>query len=1043
MSEHRQHRRACFSPPPVRGDVPLEAVYALHQDRTGFVWIGTQRGLTRLAGMEGRSFLNDPDDPESIPGKFIIAIGEDTAGDLWFGTYDGGCARFDPRTERFRRIDLQEISSGDRIVRDFASTSDGRVWAATFGSLTSIDPATGEIRKYYHPPTDNTNRTRQHRYTALLPLDDDVMLVGTAIGAFLFDLRRETFRELPFAMRNLLGAHRPGIIDVTRSGDDVMLVSSSQLYRLDDRREHLDLVEPLVNLPDNRTDLTITSVAPDSDPSRFWVGTNKGLLRLEGGRGFYTFYVADDVDSLSLAGGTVNALLRDRSGLLWIGTGLGISQLDLRYNFDYHYVLDDAGRADTASAIHQQSDGTYWLGTPKGLWAYDLQNRLGTSYSLGGETEQQMRDNNTVLQIAPGTRGFWVGTANGIFEWDPEERKLLDAFPAPVNTLAGRDERTVLGGLIKGVLEDREGFVWSGSDTLGMQRLDRRTRRFRHYAKGEPDNGNLPHETMLCSLEDSRGRLWFGFAVCLARYHREEDAFEDFRHDPDDPESLGNNMVTSLYEDERGRIWIGTAGGLNRIIEEEDGSIRFVRYGRSRGLPADFIVSIVGHRDELWLGTDRGLVRCREREGEIDARLFGTSDGLHTSSYHLGSAFRDREGYLCFGANAGFDRFHPDRLVPDLTPPVLVLTGLRLFNKPVPVVAGSAESDGLMLDCAVTHVRRLDLSWRDTVVTFEYSALHYRQPEMIRYAYRLEGFDQEWIDAGEKTEATYTNLDPGEYTFLVKGRNVDGLWSETPAVLTVGVEPPPWRRWWAWLLYGAAGVGAVATFTRARIEARERVLREERRIERAREEERENVRRQNAADFHDEAGTTLTRILFMTELARRQAEEEGELHDLLEKIDRNAAQLAQGMRDFIWALDPDKDTLLDTLQRIELAGGALFAHLDVTFTMQYDHAALNGITLDLNQRRQVLMICKEGLHNVARHAGPSSVCVAAGLRDHLLHISIDDDGCGFDDKAKSSGYGMKSMRERAASLGADFSVRSGIGEGTCVKLRVPLGRQLR
>ena len=253
------------------------------------------------------------------------------------------------------------------------------------------------------------------------------------------------------------------------------------------------------------------------------------------------------------------------------------------------------------------------------------------------------------------------------------------------------------------------------------------------------------------------------------------------------------------------------------------------------------------------------------------------------------------------------------------------------------------------------------------------------------------------------------------------------------------MQPPPWRRWWAYLLYGAAGAASIASFTRARIEARERTLREERRIELAREEERENIRRQNAADFHDEAGTTLTRILFMTELARRQAEGEGELHDLLEKIDRNAALLSQGMRDFIWALDPDQDTLLDTLQRIGTVGEALFSHFDTTFTMHYQHEQLSGITLDLHQRRQLLMICKEGLHNAARHAHPSSVVVEAILQGEQLMLSITDDGSGFDPEEVVAGYGLKSMRKRAEGLGGDFTVHSKLTKGTRVELRLEVG----
>jgi signal transduction histidine kinase len=541
----------------------------------------------------------------------------------------------------------------------------------------------------------------------------------------------------------------------------------------------------------------------------------------------------------------------------------------------------------------------------------------------------------------------------------------------------------------------------------------------------------------MVSMQDRHGRIWFGFANCLARFNAGAETFERFVHDAADPFSLSNNMVMALHEDRQGNLWIGTAAGLNRLEELPDGTTRFVRYGRGAGMPADFIVSIVEHDDALWLGTDRGILRFRQTEGRVDARLYDTSDGLHVTAHHHLSALCDSEGCLVFGGWDGFDRFLPEKIAPDASAPRVVLTDLLLFNRHVPIIPDEYPTgDTLSLVRSITSLQELTLTHRHLVVTFRYSALHFRQPDKLRYAYMLAGFDREWIDAGSKTEATYTNLDPGDYTFRVKAMNADGIWSDRPAELAIHVEPPPWRTWWAHSLYLAAGAGAIALFTRSRIAARERELQEQRRLEQARLEERESIRRQNASDFHDEAGTTLTRILFLSELARRHSDGNGELRSLLEKIDTNATRLSQGMRDFIWVLDPDKDTLLDTLQRISIFGESLYAQSDTTFTMQYDNVQLRDVTLDLNQRRQVLMICKEALHNAARHAGAGAVVVRAACDGERLQISIEDDGCGFDASNGSTGYGLKSMRSRAENVEAELTVSSRSDAGTAVVLRL-------
>lgn len=1035
---------APFSRPHTPDGLAVQAVYSFFQDSLGFMWAGTQRGLFRFDSGNVRSFAPDPELPFAIPGKFVLALDQDHRGDIWAGLYDGGAARFDPRSERFHPVDLQPWNENDTVVRGFSATDDGRMWIATHGSLTAVDPETGSVAKFRHPEVNDAPLNAQNRFVRLLRLDERRLLVGTAAGLFLFDIFSESFRHIPYSRRGLVTRFGNGVVTLVRAGDGIIASTRDQLYRLSDDTERFDLIEPLLNVPGNEGYWVVESLVPDSVEGRLWVGTSNGLLRFDEREGSCSFFPPDDADPHTPYGLEIHALHRDRSGTLWVGTGAGISFLDLRYNFRYCRVGDGTGFTTTnALTLADDGRGGIWVGTPAGLFEYDLASGISVRHLLGEGNEQQRRDGNGIREIRKGKRDWWIGTMNGLFRWDPEERKVLEHFPPNFGAAAAESRREVLGPHIKGILEDGAGFIWSGSDTLGVQCYDPRTGAFRYYQKAregqkEEKKGGLPHDTMMASLEDDRGRLWFGFVTCLARYDRATDTFERFVHDPADRRSLSSNMVLCLYQDGGGRIWVGTGSGLNRLVEGEDGRISFVRYGIRQGLPVDFIVSIIGHGDDLWLGTNRGILRFRETAAGAEARLYDTSDGLHDSEYALASAIRDGEGFLCFGGGGGFDRFHPDQVRPDTLPPPVVLTDFLLFNRSVPVIPQQEREAGLFaLDCSITHMRELRLSYRHSVITFRYAALHFLQPEKIRYAYRLEGFDGDWIDAGSRTEVTYTNLDPGDYRFRVRAANSDGVWSAHPAVTDLRIDPPPWRTWWAHLLYGVAGAGAVASFTRWRIALRERELREQRRVEVAREEERENIRRQNAADFHDEAGTTLTRIMFLTELVRRRGADDPELKELLEKIDANAGRLSQGMRDFIWALDPDKDTLLDTLQRIEIAGQGLFASTTVLFSMRYNHQQAAGIVLDTNRRRQALMICKEGLHNALRHSGAAAVLVSVACDPRCVTLTIEDDGCGFDPEAAAVGYGLKSMRGRAASAGGELAIRSAPGTGTRITLKIP------
>lgn len=1052
MPAHNRYTTAyaSFYRPRTPDGLAVQSVYAFFQDSVGFMWVGTQRGLVRVDSHNVRSFLPDPELPFSIPGKFILALGEDLRGDIWVGMYDGGAARYDALRERFYPVDLQPRSQDDLVVRSFAAMDDGRMWIAAHGSLTAVDTATGLVCRFQHPEVAETSHNKQNRFIALLRVDERTLLVGTAVGLFFFDTLLESFRHLPYNRRNLITRFGNGVVTLARSGTTIIAATRDQLYALNDERNGFDLIEPLLNVPGDEAYWVVQSLEADSVEGRFWIGTETGILRLDRNDGAYSFFPPNDTTSHAPYGLEIHALARDRSGTLWIGTGAGISFLDLRYNFQYGRVTDERGAVtDNAMTLACDHDGKIWVGTPQGLFEYDVDTGDSVRHALGGESEQQTRDGNAIREIHVGKREWWIGTIDGLFRWDPNERKVLEHFLPNHGVDHSDAPRRVLGPQIKGILEDSKGFVWSGSDALGIQRYDVRTGTFRYYLKeqkeesegrGREGSGGLPHDTMMTCLEDQSGRLWFGFVTCLALYNRATDTFRQFVHNPADKTSLSNNMVLALCEDSRGQLWVGTAGGLNRVVEKEDGTLAFVRYGIRQGLPVDFIVSILEHGESLWLGTNRGIVRFRESEPGVrgEARLYDVSDGLHDSEYALASAIKDAKGFLCFGGGAGFDRFHPDHLRSDTIPPPVVLTELRLFNRPVPVTPPEERTDNeFALDSSLVHLRELQLSYRHSVFTLCYAALHYLQPEKITFQYRLVGFDRAWIDAGGKTEVTYTNLDPGDYTFLVRAANSDGVFSRHPAELLLRISPPPWRTWWAHLLYGTAGVGAVASFTRWRIGLRERELREQRRVELAREEEREKIRRQNAADFHDEAGTTLTRILFLTELARRRGQSDPELQQMLEKIDANAARLSQGMRDFIWVLDPDKDTLLDTLQRIETAAEALFAHRDTSFSMRYVHQELQPVTLNLNQRRQTLMICKEALHNAARHARARSVLVQASFDGKSITIAIVDDGCGISTTPAVSGYGIKSMRRRAESIAAGFVLESEEGKGTVVELKIP------
>lgn len=1032
--------RARFSRPQLQNIEAVHSIYRLFQDSLGFIWAGSQYGLFRLDSSEARSFRPDPDDPYALPGKFIIGIGECHSGRMLIGTSDAGVIAYDPALERFTPFDIEPVTLSDGSLRSVATSPDGRTWLGTLGSLTEYDPASGSIRKHFHPDVDDTRVVTRNAFPVVRVFDEQHLLLGTGHGAFMFDIRSGRFSHIPFhePMWETKPIHN--VLTVAQAGDTWYVGTGYFHYLFNQNEWRLEPVLPVLNHVDRGERYVGLAMETDSIDGRLWVGTNAGLFRFDANEREWTEFPYDESDPSAPCGPEVHALLRDRSGMLWAGGRDGVALLDLRYNFQYHRVRDVEQRhfVRVSGMIRGEDGRPGLLGTNDGLYEWNESTGEATRVEMEGVDDRLKSDTDSIRRIRKGASGIWLATDRGLFQWDQDGDRITAAFYSDPIARHAESSPYLLGTNVKGVLEDRRGYVWSGSDGLGLQRLDPGTGEFTYYLREASDRHGLEFDTLMTSEELSDGTLLFGFSMGIAEYDYALDRFSCYQHDPSDRETLTNNMVLAILEASGGDVWVGTAGGLNRMYRRPDRSLAFRRFTIYDGLPNSPIVSIVEHESGLWLGTNDGIVHFRLSNGDVGVRTYTRSEGLHTNIYGPNAALALEGGRLLFGGTDGYDAFSPERLVGDDIPPPIVITELRLFNKTVPIRPPTSAADSSThLSQSMPSLRELRLSYRDSVVSFRYAALHFRQADRIRFEYMLEGFDRGWIEAGNKTEATYTNLDPGRYEFVVRAVNSDGVHSMRPARVRLQMEPPPWRTWWAHSLYGLAGAGALAAYTRWRVSLRERELREKQRLRQARDEERESIRRQNAADFHDEAGTTLTRILFLTELVRRRGDDNPELRGMLEKIEQNTTRLAQGMRDFIWVLDPDKDTLLDTLQRIEMAGEALFGPRDTSFSMQYDHQALRDVSLDLNQRRQILMICKEALNNVARHAAASSVLVRVIRSEADIVVDVEDDGRGIQEDAGNGGYGMKSMLSRAESIDATLSVRSWVGDGTTVTLKIP------
>ena len=785
-------------------------VEAILQDSRGFIWVGTADGLNRYDGYDFEVYSPDDAAPDSIVGGYVWDLLEDTSGNLWVGT-SLGLSRYVRATDSFVSFvhDPQDESSlSNANAQEIFEDSRGDLWVGTGVGLNRLDLASGSFVRYLHDPEDDA--TLGHDNVQVVFEDSRGRLwVGTQGGLDLLDRDSGAFSHYRHDPEDPASLSHNFIrsIEEDRFGD-IWVGTEVGLNRL--RRDVPGSFERYLYDPDDPAsiqDEQVWAVLEDSQ-GVLWIGTDRGgLAYYDRARRAFVHYLHDPVDPLSISSNAVYVICEDASGDLWTGNYAGGVNLVDRASTAFEFYTHVPG--DPQSLSHQSvlsfledRSGRIWVGTEDGLAAFDRAERRFSRYRHDPRDPASLPAPAVLSLHEDRDGGLWVGTYNGgLSRFDPGTgtftRLVLDQEDSPS---AERSQVWTAVG-------DRHGFLWVGTSG-GLYRVDRATGDSVLYRGDPAQPGRLRHDYIWALCEDGRGRLWVGTHDGLALYDRERDAFDSYWHDPADATSLSFSQITAIREDLDGRIWIGTHGGGLNLLDARQRT--FSAVGLEEGLPSDVVLSVAPDGDGfLWLGTNKGLSRFDPRTGEL--LNLDQNDGLQGSQFNRGAALRARDGTLFFGGINGFNVFDPGAVQPNRKPPPVVLTGFEIFNQSVPVGEGSP------LRKQISEAELITLRHEHSVLTFEFAALNYRNSGRNEYAYMLEGFDAGWVRAGTKRSATYTNLDPGSYTFRVKGSNNSGVWNERGASIRLVVLPPLWATWWFRLLGALALIGLILAAYRLRV----------------------------------------------------------------------------------------------------------------------------------------------------------------------------------------------------------------------------------
>lgn len=743
-------------------------ITAILQDKKGFLWLGTGRGLVKYDGYSFQTYEREPGNDASLSANNINCLCEDKTGILWIGT-GNGLNRFHADTESFSNYmnipgDSSSLSHNETWCI-YPGTSG--TWIGTGNGLNKFLPGSRTFVRYFYEPQKTDNR--------IFALQEDrsgMLWVGTNTGLYKFDPAAKIFTRSSMVEKTVWAIHRD------KSGN-LWIGSGVGLIRFDPRTGNFKRYSHNENDPSGLSSNLVHSVM-ESSKGEIWLGTNRGVNRFDPAAGIFTHFSYSPQNPHSLSSDLTLSIYEDHSGVIWIGVlDKGLNKLNPGSAAFIHYSHNpqdpNSLSSSLVSSIYQDRQGMLWIGTyGKGLNKFDPVKKKFTHYFFNKKRFDSNADDITA--VYGNSRGLlWLGAyGRGIFAFDPikETHKNYTHDPAQLASLSDDAVRCIYC--------DRRGFTWIGTDEGGLNRFDPRTQTFTHYRYDAADPRSLSSDSISTIYEDHNGLLWLGSENGLNKF--DPDGGKSRRYFPSrNRRNPGANVIKTIHEDRTGILWIGALSGLFRF---DPTAKKFKMYTKKDGLPSNEISGILADETGcLWISTTVGLAKFDPRTGRF--KNFTSRDGLQHDDFDPGAFYKCRSGQLCFGGINGFNIFSPGDIKDNPHPPAVAITAFKKFNKKID------------LGKSITELKEIRLSYRDYYFSFEFAALDFQAPEKNCYAYKMLGFDKEWIPTDAKNPAaTYTNLPPGRYIFRVKACNNSGVWNQKGASIAVIIIPPFWKTWW-------------------------------------------------------------------------------------------------------------------------------------------------------------------------------------------------------------------------------------------------------
>lgn len=1067
-------------------------IAALCQTKDGFIWVGTKDGLNRFDGYHFKTYQHDPADSTSISDNYIKVIFEDQQGRLWVGTTNG-LNLFDRKTGKFHRINgpvevvrpnvpisehFKGLSHGD--INCFVQDFEGNFWMGTMqGGVVKMELPEGssDLTKAeftVFTKTEDENSLWDFPVTSMgLAANGDVWVAGfgkTSIiklgsGSTSYQIQRLYWKDFnPDWKRysqndfkyneNGFELKDERFLKLFADGENnIWVMTAGGFGKWDARQGKFEAYDLNINLSDYKV-LPLAGVNGSS------IFDQNGHIWLTGGYGIVVYdtlthkillrnhqHDRTDIGLPPDAGGS--SILKDKFGNIWLGTnGKGL----YKYSPTIHKFDGQNGTLQwnegSVRSIIETNDSIIWVGL-NNLHLYRINRNTGLGKVIMLDRQRWSRtfedEFDHIYSMAEDGQGnLWLCGQRGLFKFMLRNGEIEDW-----NFYEFQDLKAL--GKVSTVLDihfDTKGQLWLLTP-YEFGRFDPTTGAFDGHNYLEIVKGERLQGGYFCIHQMADETFWLGTHWGLLHYLPKKEKFIFVTGNPQDPNSLSNPVVNCIQADpqEPNRVlWVGTqGGGLNRFDLTKG---IFKNYKVEDGLPDNVVYGILSDKEgSLWLSTNQGLSKFNPTSGQF--KNYTTKNGLQDNEFNSCAYFKSKNGELLFGGINGFNVFSPESVKDDTIPSNVKFIGLKIANKPM-----DFKTPNSPLRVPITETQNLTLSWKDKIFSIEFASLDLSAPERNQYAYRLEGFHNDWQYIGAEHSATFTNLNPGHYVFRVKATNHDGVWNEEGAVLKITILPPWWATWWAYLAYALIFAGSVYALYKFQLQ---------RKLEQAEAErlkEMDVLKTQLYTNITHEFRTPLTVIMGMVDNISGHEKER-------KLIQRNSQNLLRLINQLLDLSKLDAGTM-----KLDLVRGDIINYLQYLTESFYSMAQERKIKLTFySEAQQLLMDFDEGkiqhivfnlLSNALKFTGEGGKVVLHANQveendQSFLKLKVQDTGIGIQDeqihqifnrfyqadnsltrRGEGTGIGLALTKELVELMGGNITAQSKLGNGTTFTILLPV-----